>query len=242
YRDTSTDVTMCPSCKSRKWDLTCNMKRCSGCGSMFAYGKDILSDLCPVCKGYEGPARRTCVFCGTEWTSVKDVNVCPRCGTDVEKDSENIVTIWSEGDRRLVYAKVFGTEKVYLFLDGVPVMSKYMTEIKTVFRRSTEEFLKDSLEHRMDGKLGEFAEILEKRRYDYLGNVPYLMGHLGLGEDDAEILSIHYKGMGPEAISLLFDRPLKEIREAFDRIMEAYSRAGVVINHGSLKDDPIILD
>ena len=47
--------------------------------------------------------------------------------------------------------------------------------------------------------------------------------------------------MGPEAIALRFDRPIDEIRKAFDVIMASYTDNGIVVNDSIFTDDPIAL-
>jgi len=64
------------------------------------------------------------------------------------------------------------------------------------------------------------------------------MKRLGLDDDDAIILSLHFTGMGLEAISLHLKRPLKDIRIAFDRIMKAYEDSGIVVDDSVFTDDP----
>ena len=63
------------------------------------------------------------------------------------------------------------------------------------------------------------AEDMYGHRDDYLGDVAFLSKRLNIGIQDARILAIHFKGMGPEAIAMRFKMPLDTVRAAFDRIM-----------------------
>ena len=68
--------------------------------------------------------------------------------------------------------------------------------------------------------------------------VLYFQTKLGLSEFDATVLAIHFTGMSPEAIALKMDLDYEIIRVSFDRIMDAYSHVGVVVDDTVYTEDP----
>lgn len=66
----------------------------------------------------------------------------------------------------------------------------------------------------------------------------YFRSRLGLSELDATVLAIHFTGMSPEAIALKMILDSEIIRVSFDRIMDAYSHAGIVVDDTAYTKDP----
>ena len=79
---------------------------------------------------------------------------------------------------------------------------------------------------------------LHEHREDYKEDIPYFKKRLCLDDDDSEILSLHFLGMGPEAISIRMGTSIKEVIESFNRIMNAYSEGGIIVNDSVYTDDP----
>lgn len=82
------------------------------------------------------------------------------------------------------------------------------------------------------------AKYMLEHAEDYLNYVPYFMKRLNISEFDARVLSIHFGGMGPEAIAIKMGRTLADIRSSFDRIMAAYSDSGIVVDDTIFTEDP----
>lgn len=67
------------------------------------------------------------------------------------------------------------------------------------------------------------------------------MKRLGLCEEGAEVLALHFMGFCPEVIAIRLQRPIRDIRTVFDRIMKAYSDNGIVVNDSIFTEGPIAL-
>jgi len=245
--ESSDRVKICPSCKSKKWNEPPNMISCSKCGSVFI--PKTTGKICPRCSRRSGRSEtkdHECGFCGTVWMAVgQGPHICPKCGLmspSEESDGSNVqIILWKEESMKLTYLFKDGTGCVYLWKGGIPLTAMYVEE----FLRRTETTLKSLVSRSGNPEYDWFwkgvAERMYEHRDEYRSNIPYFMKRLGLNEDNAEILALHFIGMGPEAISLRFDRPIDKIRKAFDEIMESYTDNGIVVNDSIFTDDPIAL-
>lgn len=194
--------------------------------------------MCQTCRGRDDGARRTCPFCDTVWNSSDSHRICPNCGIDIVKGSKDTIPIWSDGTRKLVYSKKDGSDTVYLFMEGKPVASKYLSDVLDILGLTLNGFLSSVNRHLIDERLDRFALIMEMHRDDYLKDIPYFMDKLKLDEMDAKILALHFTSMGPEAISLYLGISSRQVRKSFDRIMEAYAERGIVVDDSVYTKDP----
>lgn len=238
YRESSSEVRMCPSCKSTEWDQSPAVRTCLSCRSLFTPEPGSRTRVCQTCMGKGKEARRTCPFCDTVWNSPGSGRICPNCGVDIVRESKETMPLWSDGTRKLVYSKRDGSDTVYLFREGVPIASKYLSDVLDILGLTLNAFMNSVNRHLIDEKLDRFALIMEMHRDDYLGDIPYFMDRLKLGEEDAKILALHFTSMGPEAISLYLGIPSRQVRRSFDRIMEAYAEVNIVVDDSVYTADP----
>ncbi len=243
----SDNVRMCPSCKSKKWNEPPKMIACSKCGSVFI--PQTTGKVCPKCSRKSGKGEtkdHECGFCGTVWvTTGQGPYVCPRCGlipsSETGDGNEIQIVLWHDDTMKLTYLFKDNMGCVYLWNNSIPETAMY---IETFLRR-TELTLKSLVsragDEEYDGFWKDIAERMHSQKDEYQSNIPYFMKRLGLDQEHAEILALHFIGMGPEAIALRFDRPIDEIRKAFDVIMASYTDNGIVVNDSIFTDDPIAL-
>ncbi len=148
------------------------------------------------------------------------------------------MTLWSDGTQTLRYAYIDGFAFVYLWERDRPTAAAYFHDVCSGMGLTQQGFVdalnSDSLRPGFRG----LARDMREHRFDYLDKVDYFIRRLGLSEEDAIILAIHFTGMCPEAIALNLNRPPEEIRRAFDRIMAAYGDSGIAVDDGVFTDDP----
>ncbi len=148
------------------------------------------------------------------------------------------MTLWSDGAQTLQYAFMDGFAFVYLWEKGRPVASAYFHDVCSGMGLTQQGFVDALNEDSLRAELRDLARGMREHRFDYLDKVDYFIKRLGLSDEDAIILAIHFTGMCPEAIALNLNRPLEGIRRAFDRIMAAYGDNGIAVDDGVFTDDP----
>ena len=233
---TSSDVKRCPSCGSERWMEPPLLDVCPSCG--FGYACDgTVSRICPGCRGRSGFGRRVCGFCGMGWGAMEGSDTCPRCGRRESPDDRCFV-LWSDGVFTLRYAFIDGFAFVYLWEDGRPVAASYFHDVCAELGVTRDGFVDALNRGSLKSVLRALSRRMFSRRFDYLEKVDYFMKRLGLSEEDAIILAVHFSGMGPEAIALYLKRSLRDVRLAFDRIMAAYEDSGIVVDDTVFTDDP----
>ena len=237
----SLEIKMCPRCKSRYWNRVPVVSKCAICGKYYINDRSAESSRCPSCTSKGEAATFRCPFCRSEWTSRKESwAVCPVCGSPrPEAGGDETAELWSHEGLHLVYSSNEGTAVVYLWKDGKPVSSKYLSEVLEWTGRNAEEIVSMIGDPEADGMWRRIADWLYAERDRYLENVDYLRNRLGLSQEDAVILAMHFAGMGPEAISFRLDVTYDSVRETFDRIMEAYTNRGIVVDDTVYTDDPV---
>ncbi len=233
---TTEDVGRCPKCRSAHWMEPPVIKKCADCGlSYVVRGGD---RGCPQCKGYSDLERHTCGFCGMEWGTSDGSGSCPRCGRMKDSPQDRYIDLWSDGVLRLQYAFMDDFAFVYLWENSRPVAATYFHQLIDGLGMTKQKFVSGMNDGSLTPVLRSVSRRMSEHRFDYLDKVDYFMKRLGLDDDDAIILSLHFTGMGLEAISLHLKRPLKDIRIAFDRIMKAYEDSGIVVDDSVFTDDP----
>lgn len=221
---------ICPKCKSSKWDETPSVHRCAVCKAYYISERTD-SSRCPKCRSHHRAVECSCPYCDSKWISKKESWLsCPICGADRKHEEEEVViTIWTDGKRTLKYVFENGCAFVYLWAGETPEAVMYFHDLLMVSGTTANQMIQRFGEEDA-GRWAALAGMMHDHRDDYLRDVPYFMERLGLGEEDAKILSIHFTGMGPEAIALKFGMKLSEIRKRFDNIMAVFSRNGIVVN------------
>ncbi len=146
--------------------------------------------------------------------------------------------LWSDGVQTLRYAYMDGFASVYLWEKGRPIASAYFHDICSGMGMTQQGFVDALNDGSIRAELRDLARGMRAHRFDYLEEVDYFIRRLGLSDEDAIILAIHFTGMCPEAIALYLNRPLDRIRPAFDRIMSAYENNGIVVDDSIFTDDP----
>ncbi len=233
----SGSVRKCPSCHSAHWMEPPAIDRCGLCGLNYIRRSES-SLLCPGCRGNPGFRAQRCGFCGMNWGSVDGAEVCPGCGRPVGPCDDSYMTVWSDGLHTLQYAYMDGQACIYLWEDGRPIAVSYFHDVCARLGMTQGGFIDALNEGSLNADMRDLVRDLYEHRFGYLKNVEYFVKRLGLSEEDAVILSIHFTGMCPEAIALYLNRPFKEIRLAFDRIMVAYEGSGILVDDDVFTDDP----
>lgn len=90
----------------------------------------------------------------------------------------------------------------------------------------------------MDDTFGELVDYMYEHRDDYKQYIPYFKKRLNLSDTDSKILSIHFIGMGPEAIAVKFSIPYEKVKESFDRIMNAFADSGIAVDDTVFTENP----
>ena len=233
---TTEDVTSCPKCRSAHWMEPPIIERCVECGLNYTVGSKDRG--CPVCRGINGLRRHTCGFCRMEWESSDDSGACPRCGRMKDSPEDRYIDLWSDGTLRLQYAFMDGFGFVYLWESDRPVAAAYLNGVIDDLGLTKQSFVSGLNDGSLNPMFRDLSRRMYDRRFDYLERADYFVKRLGLSDDDAMILSMHFTGMGLEAISLNLRRSLKEIRLSFDRIMLAYEDSGIVVDDTVFTEDP----
>ena len=232
-------VRTCPSCRSTKWNELPVIKECFRCGRPFILSKR--NTKCPECRGEESRTYR-CGFCGMEWVSSADgAKVCPECGLVLSEkgNSEKLTELWENDSKRLNYLFKDGIGCIYLWDGPYPVSCRYLNEVLEESAMSFSSWIKHAMSERYAKFWNGVIDDMISHKDDYKENIPYLKGRLGLDEDVAEILALHFTGMSPEVISVRSNRTLKDIRMEFTKIQEAYNKSGIVVNDSVYTDDPV---
>ena len=235
-------VKICPSCKSTKWNETPQLNSCQTCGSVYLFNGN--RKRCPKCSSIvsKNLISHHCDFCGMDWCAQKsDTIVCPRCGIFIaSKDGvvNGTIDLWSEGPFKLTYNDSNNTGCIYLWNENYPESAMNLPDLLN----STGLPLNAIIERAHNEDYSDFWKdiitSLHEHREDYKEDIPYFKKRLCLDDDDSEILSLHFLGMGPEAISIRMGTSIKEVIESFNRIMNAYSEGGIIVNDSVYTDDP----
>ena len=238
---TSEEVKTCPSCKSSKWKEVPKPILCKKCGTYYISRSHSPHTRCPNCNYKVGSAEVTCGFCKMVWSiNPHKHSVCPRCGKPRSKDrGDRTLDIWSDGtfSLRYSYADDFGF--IYLWENEIPVATMYFHDMLRQLGMNADQFTSKLSDPSYGTKWKEVSDHMYKHRDDYMENVIYFMKRLNVCRFDAEVLSIHFTGMGPEAIAIKFSIPIDDIRKSFDRIMAAYADNGIIVNDSIFTDDPL---
>lgn len=239
---TSDEVRICPSCKSRKWNETPKLAICRSCGAYYIGRFNGPESRCPSCNSKRASFNNVCGFCGTAWASTEDWAVCPRCGKPrPNQKEEKTIEIWTDGNFSLRYVHTDEFGFIYLWEGKEPTAVTYFHYLLKKLSITAEQFIARLSDPKYEMDWKGLAQNMYEHRDDYLENVPYLIKRLNICRFDATILSIHFTGMGPEAIAVKFGLSIEEVRRSFDRIMAAYSDKGIVVNDSIFTEDPISL-
>lgn len=232
----SSEIKLCPYCKSTNWNKLPETIACPKCGHLFIKNK---LGRCPNCSGFSRKETNTCGFCGASWLGGRnDQTVCPRCGMNRETVRTKCFEAWSDKTYCIRCAEDNGSKAVYLWKDDKPIASVYIHDLlknngitinKLSYRINNPDYFRFWKKIRDD---------MIQHSSDYEKFVPYFMKRLNLSEEESLVLSIHFTGMCPEAIALKLDISLTTIRSIFDKIMNAYSNNGIVVDDTVFTDDP----
>ena len=243
----SEGIKVCPSCKSPNWNEVPKIKRCSKCGT--AYVPQKKNRRCPNCSGKASDSSTKtyhCPFCLTDWTSSPtETPVCPKCGIPVKGSSEDTldgsVTLWKGDEFKLSYTDLYDFGCVYLWKEDYPVNAMALEYLLSQCKTTLQNLIAKISNPKSDAFWRKLADYMNEHRDDYKANIPYFRMRLGLDDDAAEILALHFIGFCPEAISIRLSRPVKDVRKEFDMIMKAYDDKGIVVNDSIFTEDPISL-
>ena len=237
---TSDEVRMCPSCKSRKWNEAPDIKACETCGELFISTRGNRARRCPHCVSKRGAQKSQCPFCGLRWTGPDDWMICPRCGKSRPDDgSDQALEMWAEGGRSLRYVYSDGCAYVYLWEGDVPTAAMYFRDLLSRFGVNANQAMLRFGDPAYAPSWRSLADDMHEHRDDFLEDVPYFARRLNLDESDAVVLSLHFTGMGPEALAVRLGMPIDEVRGSFDRIMAAYVDSGIVVDDSIFTEDPV---
>ncbi len=242
----SSGVKVCPSCKSPNWNITPKMVRCKVCGTVYLSQKK--GTGCPNCSGKDrGMAKRySCGFCNATWVSDSEAPaVCPKCGLPINRSSSDelvgSVTLWNGQSFKLAYTDLYDYGCVYLWNENYLETSVGIEKLLKINHITLTELIRRISDRRYDEFWWGIAAHMHEHRNDYLEYIPYFEQKLGLDAANSEILALHFIGFSPEAIAIRLGRPIKEIRQEFDRIMKAYLDNGIIVNDSIYTEDPIAL-
>lgn len=240
---TSDDVKTCPSCKSRKWNESPRLTMCKCCGVPYVNKSNRPAGYCPSCNSKKKSFKNKCGFCGIEWNSKDDEwSVCPFCGKPRPNgNEEKTFEIYTDGRFSLRYVYTDDYDFIYLWEGRYPVATIYFKDLLLEMKMTVEQFRLRFSNPKYNDEWADLVKRMYRNRDEHLQSVTYLMKRLNLCKFDATVLSIHFTGMGPEAIAIRFGLSSKEIRESFDRIMAAYTDSGILVNDSIFTDDPMSL-
>lgn len=145
------------------------------------------------------------------------------------------------GSVKLTYTDLYDYGCIYLWHDDYPVAAIGLETFLKGTRLTVSDITIRALSIEYDEFWGGVADYIYEHRDEYRENIPYFMKRLGLCEEDAEVLALHFMGFCPEVIAIRLQRPIRDIRTVFDRIMKAYSDNGIVVNDSIFTEDPIAL-
>ncbi len=224
--------TMCPRCKSRRWDEPMMISRESREGSI----------------RYSGVSSRPqtvlleCGGCGNRWYIRDDgPAACPVCGLKVSYHDRMVsssMVMWEDRWSSLMYTVENGCGCVYLWDGDYPVTCMYVHEALVDLGMTMAEVLDCVNRGERSDSFEGLAERMRSRRDEYRSRTEYFVKRLSLSPRDAEILAIHFTGMGPEAIARHFSMDEGDVRSAFDRIMDAYANSGIIVDDTIFTEDP----
>ena len=238
---TMADVKICPSCKTKKWNESPKVFVCTKCGKMHLLRKNSRNNKCAACDPYRKIEHVQCHLCGEMWesSSKKGKKACPKCGAGIAANADvSSMDIWSDGHFTLRYVSEEDFGFVYLIESHVPAATMYFHQLCRIYNISAEQFVTAVNNRTMDKEWEALSEKMHNERNNYLKNVSYFRKRLGLEAWDAEILALHFTGMGPDAIAVKYGVSYDEIRTAFDRIMNAYTDSGIVIDDTVFTENP----
>lgn len=235
--------TVCPHCRTAEWDKSPRTYTCLQCGRTYILRKEHDEGRCPICDQHSRPRNLiVCASCGRQWYGdARASEQCPTCGALTSpKDRPNAtsMTLWKDGREELTYLSENGLGFVYLWEDGVPVTARYMSEVYRRFHRDIGQIVEAVNTGELDGEWREFADDLRRNQNGYERFIDYFQKRLSLSADDAVILSLHFTGMNAESIAKKLGRGNKEVSDAFDRIMKAYSDSGIIVDDTIFTEDP----
>ena len=234
------DIGICPQCKSRKWNRIPTVTKCTLCKSYFVNESTSCIPRCPACASAGDGVVQKCPFCNSRWISKKDTwDACPVCGSSYSNVcGDLIIDMWSDENTFLKYHANEGTGVVYLWIGGKPICSKYLAEVLQKTQKNVEQIMYTVGKPGFNEMWKGIVEWMFSERDRYLENMDYLRERLRLDCRDAEILSLHFTGMGPEAIGIRLDVPYEEVRSSFTRIMDIYVQNNIVVDDTIYTRDP----
>ena len=238
------DVKTCPSCKSHKWNETPKIFVCYRCGYTYLMRINGKPATCPNCGGSNDMRTMVCGSCGFTWNTIpqmKGLN-CPVCGMEAKigasQDFEAF-DIWSNGMFRLRYTSENGFGIIYLWKGDEPITTVYFHEMCRRFDITADTFVAAVNSRVMTDRWKELADEMYAKRDYYKKTIDYFEERLNLDKKDSEILSIHFRGMGPKEIAVKFGMTTDEVRSSFDRIMDAYVMSGITVDDTVFTDNPL---
>lgn len=236
------DVKICPKCKSTKWNEAPKVFLCKSCGKTHILKSNQKIVVCPYCKSDQQTCELKRHFCGYMWNADEEGgDMCPRCKTTITDDAalaSHTLDIWSSDNKILRYTSSNGFGFIYLWIGLEPVTTMYFHEACRKLNINAEKFIDAVGNHTMNDTFRELADYLYEHRDDYKQYIPYFKKRLNLSETDAKILSIHFIGMGPEAIAVKFNLPYDRVKESFDRIMDAFADSGIAVDDSVFTENP----
>ena len=146
--------------------------------------------------------------------------------------------LWTDGVYQLRYLSEDRFGSVYLWEGDLPLAAMYFHEFCRRFNATAEHIIDAMNNGSMQEEMGTLAKEMLDEKDRYKERTGYFMKRLNLSETDANVLSIHFTGMGPRYIALRFGMSKEEIRESFDRIMEAYIDSGIIVDDTVFTENP----
>ena len=250
----------CPSCRSTIWDRPLRAVRCQRCGHVWrmrAGGSEGRAVACPGCGSRHwdtpmsvvlddsggGPryvrtadtSRRliACAGCGRRWYQKGGDAVCPWCGMRAsfhDRIASTSMVLWRDGSSELTYVTENGYGCVYLWDGDAPVACRYVHEVLARLGTTIGELVRSVNDGTGGHDWGALADEMRAGERDYERNMGYFEKRLSLSPADARILAIHFTGMSPEAVARKLSLDESEVFAAFDRIMDAYTDSGIVVD------------
>ena len=228
-------VSSCPSCGSRRWNVPMSISLDIDSGR--ARYREILPRdghrTLIICRG-----------CGNRWYGggTGGDGPCPACGRVCglhDRRQSTSMILWSGDGRELSYVAENGNGCIYLWEGDVPVAARYSGEVLSEAGITMDDVLEAVNSGSDTKRWKDLADEMYAGRDGYLANVDYLMKRLLLDRGDATVLSLHFTGMGPEAISRKLGLEEDEVSRAFDRIMKAYSDSDILVDDTVFTIDPM---
>ena len=225
-------VSICPKCKSQKWNEPMAVVTNPGDGVPHYSGVRARPEtMLVVCKG-----------CGSRWY-MRDggTTSCPGCGLMVsyhDRIETTSMRLWSSGSMSLTYVVENGYGCVYLWDDDIPVSCMYIHEVLRLLDLTIGNLIRCVNNGELKDEFSSLADDMVRHKDDHLQTIDYFRKRLSLTFDDAEILALHFPGMGTEAIARHLSKDEGDVRQAFDRIMDAYSNSGIIVDDTIFTEDP----